>query len=180
MTKRVAIALAAVVIAGLGWGASPLAGQESKGVASSQAAKAVPLKVTVVIGRFQGEKRTGSLPFVMTVNAPGRMVTMQMGSQIPIPQTAEGTGYTFRNVGTNLSCQATDYGDGRYSLRLSITDNQIFTDPSGGVKGIPAFQNFTLDNDLWLRDGQTIQLGTAVDKASGEVIKVDVTLNVIK
>lgn len=180
MTNRVATMVAVAIVAGLAAGGGPAVAQETKAAAASQALNAVPLKVTVVIGRFQGEKRTGSLPFVMTVNAPGRTVTMQMGSNVPIPSDTAGNAYSWRNVGTNLSCGVANHIDGRFNLRLNITDNQIFTDPPGGIKGIPAFQNFVLDNDLWLRDGQTIQLGTAVDKASGETIRVDVTLNVIK
>ncbi len=31
-----------------------------------------------------------------------------------------------------------------------------------------------------LRDGQTTQLVTAADKVSGEVVKIDVTLNVVE
>ena len=48
------------------------------------------------------------------------------------------------------------------------------------MKGVPSFQNFTNRSSLLLRDGQTLQYSAAVDKSSGEVIKLDVTLNVIK
>jgi hypothetical protein len=68
-------------------------------------------------------------------------------------------------------------------MELNVTDSQIFSDPVGGstaLKGIPSFQNFTSNSTLFLRDGQTMQYSTAVDKSSGEVIKLDVTLNVIK
>lgn len=177
-SKTVATTLAATALAGLVWGAVPLSGQESKPAAT--AVRSVPLKVTVVIGRFQGEKRTGSLPFVLTVQAPGRATTMQMGSNVPIPSDSTSNSYQWRNVGTTLSCQVINQVEGVFGLKLTIADNQIFADPPGGIKGIPAFQNFTLDNELWLRDGQTMQLSTAVDKATGEQIKVDVTLNVIK
>ena len=178
MSKTVATTLAATALAGLVWGAIPVSGQESKPGAT--ASRGTPLKVTVVIGRFQGEKRTGSLPFVLTVNAPGRETTMQMGSNVPIPSDSTSNSYQWRNVGTTIRCGVLNQLEGLFGLRLQITDNQIFADPPGGIKGIPAFQNFTLENELWLRDGQTMQLSTAVDKATGEQIKVDVTLNVIK
>jgi hypothetical protein len=170
----------ALVLAGMVGGALPISGQEAKPTQTSGPMKAASLKVTVVIGRFQAEKRTGSLPFVLTVNTPGRPTTMQMGSSVPIPSDQAGNAFQYRSVGTNLNCSAVEHGDGRYTLRLTINDNQIFMDAPGAIKGIPAFQTFMLDNELILRDGQTAQLGTAVDKASGDVLKVDVTLNVIK
>jgi hypothetical protein len=183
MRKFLTGSLAAIVLTGLVWGVAPLAGQEAKPAPSAGGARNTPLKVTVVIGRFQGEKRVGSLPFVLTVNTTSggnRPTTMQVGSNVPIPSDSTSNSFQYRNIGTNIVCFGWDQGDGRYTLRLTITDNQIFTDAPGGIKGIPAFQNFTLENEIWLRDGQTIQLGTGVDKASGDVIKVDVTLNVIK
>jgi hypothetical protein len=155
----------------------------------------VPLKVTVVIARFQGQKRTGNLPFEMIVNADGDQSILQMGADVPYAQTAFIPGkdgapnpaqvsYTFRSIGTNITCTARASDDGRFSVSLSLRDSQIFTDPLPGVSnpvpGAPTFQSFTSNAQLLLRDGQTVQYNTAVDKASGEQIKVDVTLNVIK
>jgi hypothetical protein len=37
-----------------------------------------------------------------------------------------------------------------------------------------------LSNTLLLKDGQSAQLTSAADKISGEVLKVDVTLTVVK
>jgi hypothetical protein len=49
------------------------------------------------------------------------------------------------------------------------------------AKGIPQFRSFRLSGQTAvLRDGQTTQLTTATEKASGEIAKVDVTLNVVK
>jgi len=37
-----------------------------------------------------------------------------------------------------------------------------------------------LSNTLLLRDGQSSQLTSAADKVTGEILKVDVTLTVVK
>ncbi len=184
MRKVLTGAIAAVLMTGLVSGAMPVFGQETKPSSASQTEKprltVVPLRVTVTIGRFQGEKRIGNLPFVLSLNTGGR-TSVQMGSSVPIPASDTGKQFDYRSVGTNISCSAGgDQGDARYRLSLNVTDNQIFMDAPGGIKGIPAFQNFTLTNDVILRDGETISLGAGVDKATGETIRVDVTLNVVK
>jgi hypothetical protein len=185
--KMLSKTIAVLALAGVMVSAKPVLGQESK-PAPPQAPpslnerylKAVPLKVTVVIGRFQGEKRTGNLPFVLTVNTGQSEAQVQMGSSVPIPAEEAGKAFTYRHLGTNITASGVDLNDGRYRLNLTVIDNQIFGDSPGGIKGIPAFQNLTMRQDIYLRDGQTAQLGTVTDKASGETIKVDVTLNVIK
>ena len=178
--KRLLVAtIAAVALIGLVRGPQPLAGQE-KPATEKAGPSQVPLKVTVVIGRYQGEKRTGNLPFVLSLSTAGS-TQVQMGASVPVPSTETSKPFEYRSVGTNIRCSSPAYqGEGRYRLSLQLTDNQIFLDAPGGIKGIPAFQNFTLNNDVTMRDGETVTLGTAVDKATGETIRVDVTLNVIK
>ncbi len=48
------------------------------------------------------------------------------------------------------------------------------------MKGVPSFQNFTNRSSLLLRRRSDAAGHTAVDKSSGEVIELDVTLNVIR
>ena len=56
--------------------------------AQSQGTSPVPLKVTVAISRFEGEKKTASLPFVLWVNTgDSGSGTIQMGSEVPVPTT---------------------------------------------------------------------------------------------
>jgi hypothetical protein len=79
------LAVAAAVLAGAGAG-SVVAQDESPSkpsVAQKPAPKPlIPLKVTVVVSRFQGEKRTGSLPFILTVNA--NAVSPDIGSRVQL------------------------------------------------------------------------------------------------
>ena len=46
--------------------------------------------------------------------------------------------------------------------------------------GIPLFRRFETSLDPLLRDGETVQAIASTDPVTGEVVKIDVTLNVVK
>jgi hypothetical protein len=152
-----------------------------------------PLKITVVISRYQGDKKTASLPFTLWVNANDRHDTsLRMNQQVAVPQNTfapagatapNQLSFSYRSVGTNIDSSAEAIDDGRFTVQLKIEDSQLFSDTSkGGVgaSGMPSFQSFSSSMNVILKDGQTAQYTTATDKITGEVIKVDVTLNAIK
>lgn len=142
------------------------------------------LKLTVVLSRVNGEKKIANLPFVLLVTPKEGPTTVTMSSQVGFPTTTinEGktvTGYQYQNIGTSMNAQATDLDGGLFSISLSINDQQMLND--GAVKEAPGRrQDFSSSTKLLLRDGGTIQYNAATDKATGDVVKVDVTLNVIK
>lgn len=149
-----------------------------------------PLKITVVISRYQGEKKTASLPFTLSVNANDRGGTsLRMSENLPVPQVAVTDktaqpvmSYSYRSLGTNIDTSAESLDESRFSVSLAIEDSQIFSDTKAvpTMAGVPSFQQFNSSMKVILRDGQTTQYTTATDKITGEVIKVDVTLNVIR
>jgi len=47
------------------------------------------------------------------------------------------------------------------------------------VTGSPLFRRFDTNLEPWLRDGQSIQTIASTDPVTGEVVKIDVTVNVI-
>ena len=160
----------------------------------------VPLKVTVVLSRYQGEKRISSMPYMLGVTAgataPGPKTTLRMGTNVPVVTTVFGgdgktspqSSYTFRDVGTNIDCIA--WGEettaGLFQVSLTITDSSIGVDASkrtgtqGVVADVPSFRNFNSSFTALLRDGQTTQYTSATDPVTGELMKIDVTLNVMK
>jgi len=194
VTRNLSVAVLTVAVLMAGSGAAE-ARQRSGGGAADTAVP-VSLKVTVAILRFEGEKQTASLPFVLWVNADGGPGSIQMGSEVPVPTTTMKDGvttssYNYRSLGTVISCSARELTGGMYKLDLNIQDNQVFritdssraqTDSSrvqaGG--GRPVFQSFRAQHQPILRDGQTVQFAVATDKTNGEVVKLEVTLNVVK
>ncbi len=152
------------------------------------------LRVQLVISRFQGEKKAGSLPYSFTVTARGERVRMRMGVDTPVPvfgmqpgpgmpDHAIATSYQYKNVGTNIDCWARDLGDGRYLLSMTVENSSTLGseregEPASGRP--PLFRRFETSLDPVLRDGQSIQTVASTDPVTGEMVKIDVTMNVVK
>ena len=102
-----------------------------------------------------------------------------MGSQIPIALPGnQGPSFEYKNVGTNIDCSATSTDDGRFQVYVSIEDTSVMERrPSDSA---PTLRTFLTRNSVVLKDGQSSQYTAAADKTTGEVVKVDVTLNVEK
>jgi hypothetical protein len=196
--KFVRNSLSVVAVTAVLWGGAGVTARPSQSAAAPPRQEAaqkappkpvIPLKITIVISRYQGEKRTASLPFTLMVNTSDRSTSLRMSNEVPYPvTTAMPTkevpvlSYQYKAVGTNIDCTAeTTADDGRFRLQVTISDSQIFSDAAPAIaKGLPSFQSFTSQSALLLRDGQTIQYTTATDKITAEVVKVDVTMNVVK
>ena len=147
------------------------------------------LKLTVVIARFSGEKKIGNLPFVLLLMPTDDRTSVQMSSSVPVPTSAFGPpgavqSFQYQNVGTNISASTgKEQGSGQYVVNLTISDSQILTDaasPTEATKGMMRTQNFTSSVRLPLKDGQTITYNAATDKLTGDLVRVEVTLNVLK
>ncbi len=155
----------------------------------------IPLKVQIVIARYQGEKKISSMPYTLTMNANNRS-NLRMGTKIPVmmvssvgdAKTPDGKPIPqvgpiqYQDVGTNIDCGSTALDDGRILLGITVDDTSVYPDEQvpGGTKGNPAFRSFRATNSMVLRNGETGQFTTATDKVTGETVKVDVTLTVMK
>ena len=162
-----------------------------------RSAQAVNLRVQLVINRYQGDKKLASLPYTFVVTtSSSRASRMRMGVDTPVPVTSTPDGklamsIQYRTVGTNIDCLAIDRGDGRYQLTIGVENSSALPfekgPSSGGVApsvdanptGSPLFRRFDTNLELWFRDGQSIQTIASTDPVTGEVVKIDVTVNVI-
>jgi hypothetical protein len=192
-------AVIAVLFATFVLGVPPLRSQD-KGK-TEEAAKPVekkkaftPLRVQVVFTEYDGDKRISSLPYTLMVNAddPGYTAAVRMGLRVPI-ETSSNTGVKqvqYQDVGTNLDGRGEKTEDGRFLLRLGVERSSVYL-PGASQKqasiggnevssGQPIIQQFRTQVNLLFRDGQTIESTVATDPVTGHVLKVDVTLNVIK
>jgi hypothetical protein len=156
-----------------------------------------PLKVRVVVSRYQGEKRVSTTPFEMSMRSDGAKAQLRMGNEVPVPfvkvasdgkQTDPPAGsfsFNYRHVGTNIDCSATPSADGRFRLdvfleEVSVVADKSETPPSTALPGVPVFRTFRSVNTLLLKDEESSQFTLATDKLTGETIRVDVTLSVVK
>jgi hypothetical protein len=188
-----------ILVSGLLFTAAPALANDPNGV--PQAAETqVPLKVQVVLSRYQGEKKISSTPYTMAVVAAtagkSEFTRLRMGVDVPIPQTAipsskEGgttapvMSYTYRSVGTSFDCKAAIQDAGTFKVDLTVTDTAVMMPEAsqaarGGFSGAPTIRSFTSSFSLLLKDGQSAQHTAATDPVSGEVLRVDVTLAVLK
>jgi hypothetical protein len=159
----------------------------------------VPVKVQIVLTRLKGEKKISSLPYQLGVTAnDGQKTSLRMGVDVPVVSTVfrggggdnasiPQTSWNYRNVGTNIDCRADSVTNDVIKLSITVTDSTIHLESlrapgekSAVASDVPAFRSFNSTFTVLMRDGQTTQHTSAVDPVNGEVMKIDVTLNVVK
>ena len=197
MTKTTRFGVAALVLVIT----AAVGAQESKPAlsvtATSPKVVQTPVKIQLVLSRYLGEKKLSSLPYLLWVTAASDLgrtdrTNRRMGVKIPVTSTViAGSGvttpsYSYQDVGTNIDCTAQVIGDGTFKVSLTVSDTSIYfsdKDKSQAIPttpSIPSFRSFTSNFSILLRDGQTAQYTTATDQVSGEVLKIDATLTVLK
>jgi hypothetical protein len=162
----------------------------------------IPLELQVIISRFQGEKRISSLPYVLSLksftnsNRAGFAgASLRLGSRVPIRSQvfappSDGkpvptTSVNYENIGTNIDAGASALEDGRFEVTISINESSVVTDPQDlratpGSDSYPVFRSYQSTNTLFVKDGQPMQFTAASDRVSGEVVRVEVKLTVVK
>lgn len=194
---RITVAIIAVLVGGLA-----VFAQEAQPPTPPQPAAAargrgplIPLEVQLTISRYQGDKRVSAVPYVLAVNTNSGEAQLTMNVDVPVSTVPVSDdkqtpfiSFNYRNVGTNINCGATTADEGRYELTIGIDESTVVPTPdaaSGGSQvgtrgGMPAFRNFKSRNRLLLRDGQTRQYTAATDRITGETVRVEVNLKVVK
>jgi hypothetical protein len=108
----------------------------------------VALKVSIVLAKYQNEKRISNLPYELTVRTDGKNASIRMGARVPLPEAnfvpappappakpgeppAKAPpplqSFSFRDVGTNIDCTATNLDAGRYAVTVTVEDTSVFT-----------------------------------------------------
>jgi hypothetical protein len=154
-----------------------------------------PLRIQVTISRFEGEKKVATLPYSLMVNAGDRenRVALRMGVAVPITTMGkDGPTVTVHDIGTNMDCSATPADGGRFRVNLAVNYSAVYeSDPrhlqavaqTGAAKPgetTPLVRSFTSSFSLLLRNGETGQSIAATDPVTGEVMRIDVSLTVLK
>jgi hypothetical protein len=153
---------------------------------------ATPLKVLVVLSRYDGDRKLASMPYTLLVNAgdPNNRVTLRMGVALPIAGVGKdgAAAVTMHDIGTNMDCSATPADGGRFRIALAVNHSSVYeidqkhlqaTVPRPGDSA-QLIRQFTSSFMLLLRNGETGQSIAATDPVTGEVMKIDVTLSVVK
>jgi hypothetical protein len=159
----------------------------------------VPLSVDVTVTRYQGEKKISSMPYMLAVNAnklgQAGPALLRMGAKVPVSTIAAPPGNSagapspapgpvnYQDIGTNIDCTAKVVDEG-FELRMSVSDTSVYANiqdkATPTVGDMPVFRSFQSTNTLVLKDGQNREFTAATDRVSGEVIRIAVTLRVVK
>jgi hypothetical protein len=153
----------------------------------------VPLQVQIVIARFQGEKRISNIPYTLTMNYPGR-ANLRLNADMPMPMSTISAGdakqepvtsFTMRPVGTNIdvSSVSNEAVDGRYALTVTVSETwfQPADTVDRAAKNLaPVSRTYQSANTVQVRDGEIAQVTAATDRATGEVIRIEVTARAVK
>ena len=183
-THRLAGSLAALLLV-----AGGLAAQERKDTPMT------PVKVTVVFTESDGSKKVSSLPYVLQVNATtdrsANRASLRMGLRVPIregrtmqgqqPAIAEVTEY--EDVGTDIDCNVQPREGGLFLLELNANRSSVYAPQRQQGEGFgekPVFSGLRVNQTLLMHDGETAQAAMSTDPISGNVTKVEVTLNIVK
>jgi len=154
-------------------------------VAQAQQAQAekVPVKLQIVFSKYEGERKTSSLPYTVFATANGDRVQINVGTNVPIVGSSGAVTYT--NLGTNIDCTVTTES-GRYKVSVNLKDNYLVVPKpeaeNANVRPADAqsYGQFSFSGSLTVKEGETKQIVSAADRASGEVVKVDITLTLDK
>jgi Flp pilus assembly secretin CpaC len=144
-----------------------------------------------------GTNKLSSQPYMLSL-APGESGSIKVGVEVPVPaiyttppgNTTGGAAsslpsYSWQQVGTQIDGNATLQPDGRYKIRLTVTERSALTaaqatEQGARVSGVPAFRNVVFGSTIFLGDGQSTQFSSGTDRVTGEIFKVDVSLAVEK
>ena len=163
------------------------------------------LKVQIVFSEYEGEKKMKSLPYSLLVVAandlagnPTTSSKIRIGDRVPVATGMENGTVQFQyiDVGTNIDCRAIAVPDGRFRLAMSLerswvqattdlADVSATSSPKGATTAErqfhqPTIRQFRTDSTMILRDGQSIESNFATEPMTGKVIKLEITMTVVK
>lgn len=162
---------------------------------SSNEQPASHLRIDLLLSEYNGQQKISSLPYTISMEAGSDirpLSNIRMGVKVPIAQGVDGQGrptqFTYMNMGTDIDCNAKSRGDGSYDLYLTIDRSSVYaenatqteTETPPTVVAHPVIQSFNTGFPLRMHDGETTEGTSATDPFNGHVLKVTVTLHVIK
>jgi hypothetical protein len=136
------------------------------------------LRAQLVVSRRQGQTTLARRPYAVLFQEGGEgdkseKVEVFSGSQLPVQTRAGNNQITvaLKDVGAGLQIAAQRLADGRYRLEVRFSDGVL--SPGEGAPELHVFQS---ESTLFVREGETLTLASAVDPQAGEVVEAELTL----
>lgn len=177
--------------------APPASAENSK----KQTLAGVPLKLEVVLADYDGTKKVSSLPYTIPLVANGNKLgdpysRVRIGVRVPVGTTTKSgeNSLQYTDVGTSIDARAATTDDGRYEVLLMVDRTSLYVPSHEDGKLVgkdwsegeappgnePLLRQYRGSVDLFLHEGQATEAAVATDPLTGHVLKVEVTLNVVK
>jgi hypothetical protein len=175
---------------------------QDKPATESQAKEApgIPLKLQMLLTEYDGTKKVASLPYtIFLMGSPegksvrGQPAQLRYGVRVPVSVSSK-TGESsmqYLDVGTNVDARAAHAESDAYSTELTIERSSLVVrmennqakewaagDPSPSAQ--PLIREFRNSFTMLLHDGRTAEATVASDPTTGHVLKVELTLTVVK
>ena len=112
-----------------------------------------------------------------------------MGIEVPVrmgpflDKDGKSSSYSYKNVGTNIDCHADAVDDGRFNIDIRAEQSSVGTTAdtlTAVAADVPFFRTFNASFNALLRDGQTATHVVATDPVSGESVKLEVGVTVVR
>lgn len=140
------------------------------------------VRLQVVLNQFQGDTKTGSLPFFfsLALNVKGTLRVDADPAKVTIDAActgASGTGTAQQQfVGTQVESMVASLPDGQFGVNLTFTERTRAGCRAVGDLLIPVFSNRILAQSLSLKNGETRELALNSDPLHNESTRLIVTL----
>jgi len=154
---------------------------------------AIPVKVQIVFTEHDGDKKITSMPYSFISAAGDRIASFEGtsirdGVRVPIEVEGKDQKTTYLDVGSNIDCRVVAEEDGRFRLNMIFERSAIYPGSAAGEEklevsrpnGQPLIRTFRMNVNILLKDGQTSEGVLATDPLTGHILRVSVTINVLK
>jgi hypothetical protein len=164
------------------------------------AAEGAQLRVRVELSRYRDDRLLTRQPYTFLASEHDARVRMSVKMPVAVsfagassenPSIQPVISYKYEDVGTSIDCRTVALADGRYRLTLLIEGTSVYT--TSGSTGVsapdaalltpedrPLFRTFSVQLDPVLRAGEKTEAVAATDPATGEVLRVEVGLELAR
>lgn len=183
-------ALAVLVL----FASASLRAQDQKNAAKGQSAgPETQFQIGLVVSEFDGAKKISRLPYTLNATSLYRHSSLRAGVRVPvIAETKAGeSSYQYIDLGMKIDCGVgKPSADGKYPVDVTVGQSSLYA-PAGTAavkdwslgelpKTEPTIHSFLGNFHVLLSDGETQETTSVTDPLTGHVIKVTITLHVIK
>jgi hypothetical protein len=188
-----AVALAAFVLLAPSLGAQEKSQEKSaeKQRAEERRKLSIPVKVQLTFIELDGDKKISSMPYSFIAiatdpDARTENTSIRNGVRIPVATESKEQKINYMDVGSNVDCQVYTDDDVHFRLGLNFERSALYSGSgeekkdASHLEGAPLIRSFRAYEHFILRDGQTSESVLSTDPFTGHVLRVSVTINVIK